>query len=231
MMRTSIAIAAAAALAVSAGAAEAADLYTPPPVEPAPVYVPPPFTWTGFYVGLQAGYQFAGEHTVFTPGGPPPADLDPDGFVGGAHAGFNYQWGSIVLGIEGDVEFSGVEGDAVYNGLAFAVEGNWQGSVRARIGYAFDRLLIYGTGGWAFGSFDYAAVPAAAGGVSDDATHNGYTVGGGVEYAMTDHITARIEYRYTDFDDEKLFPGFGGAPYYNFNPDNHAVRVGVSYKF
>jgi outer membrane immunogenic protein len=224
-MRRSIAIAAAAALTVSAGAAQAADLYTPPPVESSPVYAPPPFTWTGFYVGLQAGYAF-GDHDVAAPT-TPTFNLDPDGFVGGAHAGFNYQWNALVLGIEGDVEFSGIEGKLITAGGSLKVEGNWQGSIRARLGYAIDRLLIYGTGGWAFADVDYRAV---SGGVArDSTTFSGWTLGAGAEYAITDNVTARVEYRYTDFGDENIFSNV--TPGVTADPDIHTVRVGVSYKF
>lgn len=222
-MRLTKAIAAAAVLTASIGTAHAADLYTPPPAEPAPVYVPPPFTWTGFYVGVQAGYAF-GSNDLTAPGFP--ADLDPDGFVGGAHAGYNYQWNWLVLGLEGDIEYSGIEGEDTLPGVNFKSEGNWQGSIRARLGYAVDRLLIYGTGGWAFADFDYRA----AGGLvaRDSATHNGWTLGAGAEYAITDNVTARVEYRYTDFNDKTI--NLGGVPF-SSDPDFHTVRLGVSYKF
>jgi outer membrane immunogenic protein len=143
----------------------AVDL-APAPVEPAPVYLP--FTWTGFYVGVHAGYAWGDvdddlddrfEENDF------PVDhradgLDIDGFIGGAHAGYNVQFDSFVIGIEGDVDFSGADGDHEFSasdGLItgnLSLDSNWQASIRARAGFAFDRTLIYATGGVAFADAD-----------------------------------------------------------------------------
>ncbi len=114
----------------------------------------PVFTWTGFYVGAQAGYAWGQDETkLFLDGAPVDVgvstDYDVDGFVGGVHAGFNYQIGSFVLGVEADAELAGVDGsltvtDPTLPGLSAGVttELNWQGSLRARLGAAFDRALV-----------------------------------------------------------------------------------------
>ena len=101
---------------------------------------------------------------------------------------------------------------------------DWQGSVRGRVGYAFDRALVYGTAGWAYAR-GYAEVP----GIADvKETFNGYTVGVGLDYAFTDMVFGRVEYRYTDFGDKDF--NFGGAAI-NADVDQHAIRVGLGVKF
>jgi outer membrane immunogenic protein len=166
---------------------------------------------------------------------------DNDSFLAGVHAGYNYQFGSIVVGIEGDVEglfgddedddFSGV----VFNGTTglpatYAFNSNtldWQGSIRARVGFAFDRAMIYATGGFAFGGVSGGFTQGLLD--NNDDTLTGWTLGAGLEYAFTNNLTTRIEYRYTNFSgNESVFNGvnFGGD-----DLDFHTVRVGLSYKF
>jgi outer membrane immunogenic protein len=222
-------------------AASAADL--PSRAAPlAPVFAPVPvFTWTGFYVGGQVGYGWnANDNDFVLPGGFVVQSGDfgdeGDGFLAGVHAGYNVQLGSFVVGVEGDIE--GVFGDdddedvvitrdgVVFTNYGFAGNAlDWQGSIRARAGFAFDRALIYATGGFAFaGLSDGFGIVG-----DDDDTLTGWTLGAGVEYAFTNNLTTRLEYRYTSFD--------GGSNVFNDVDlgDNeiefHTVRVGLSYKF
>jgi outer membrane immunogenic protein len=238
------------ALTAAASAADLPSRYAPAPV----VAAVPVFTWTGFYVGAQAGYAWGEDETSLFFGGAPvdlgglSTDFDSDGFVGGVHAGFNYQMGSFVIGVEGDLEAAGIDGDLTvtspfFPGASASVESeiNFQGSLRARAGVAFDRALIYVTGGLAFANIEntYSATIPAGFGVlpgtyseSFDDTEWGWTLGAGVEYAFTNNLTARLEYRYTKFEDVEnnstaLIPG-GAAEQ---DPEFHTVRVGVSYKF
>jgi outer membrane immunogenic protein len=210
----------------------------------------PVFTWTGFYIGAQVGYawgddenNFPANALVFNGVTYEPFDSgfggDNDSFLAGVHAGYNYQFGSIVVGIEGDVE--GLFGDdedefdnIVYSApgvpATFAFSGNtldWQGSIRARVGFAFDRAMIYATGGFAFGGVSGGFSSALID--NGDDTITGWTLGAGVEYAFTNNLTTRLEYRYTSFEgDDSVFNGvsFGGDEL-----DFHAIRVGLSYKF
>jgi outer membrane immunogenic protein len=224
-----------------AGAASAADLPTRA-APPAPVFAAVPvFTWTGFYVGGQVGYGWnANDNDFVLPGGFVVQSGDfgdeGDGFLAGVHAGYNVQLGSFVVGVEGDIE--GVFGDdddedvvivgpgGVFTNYGFAGSAlDWQGSIRARAGFAFDRALIYATGGFAFaGLSDGFGIVG-----DDDDTLTGWTLGAGVEYAFTNNLTTRLEYRYTNFD--------GGSNVFNDVDlgDNeiefHTVRVGLSYKF
>ncbi len=223
----------------------------------------PIFTWTGFYVGVQAGYAWGGNGRDF--GTVTAVDLDGDGitdvtavdsgafgdgdgndgFAGGAHAGYSFQFGSIVVGAEADIEATGIDGgrshafvDAFGNQYTFrgGHDIDWQGSVRGRIGFAFDRALIYATGGVAFADFknDSTAFAGPFGTFfagNDNGVEWGWTVGAGVEYAFTNFLTARVEYRYANFDlggnrfsDAAFTGGDDGL-------DFHTVRAGVSYKF
>ncbi len=242
-----------AALALTAAAAQAADL--PARTAPvAPVAMVPVFTWTGFYVGAQVGYQFSdredgfGDRYRFRRAGTFIDDFndgEDDAFVAGAHAGYNFQFGSFVVGVEGDIEgVFGDDDDDDYTGVTivdtsttpntiyttYSIGANqldWQGSIRARAGFAFDRTLVYATGGFAFGGM--------SGGHSfgvfdnDDDTVSGYTVGLGVEHAFTNNLTARLEYRYTSFDE--INTRFGNVELDGDDFDFHTVRLGVSFKF
>ncbi|UVF17752.1 porin family protein [Microvirga terrae] len=193
--------------------AMAADL--PSRRAPAPIVAAVPvFTWTGFYVGVNAGYGWNTNDSI-TVGGVR-FDLDDDGgFVGGAQAGYNYQIGSFVVGLEGDIQYADFGGDDRFDfnndGILDGDFNNsdWFGTVRARAGVAFDRALIYATGGFAF---------------ADDAT--GWTVGGGLEYAFTNNLSAKIEGLYVNLDQDNNSI---------FNIDNDAefgvVRAGLNFRF
>jgi outer membrane immunogenic protein len=223
--------------------AMAADL--PSRVAPVPVASVPVFTWTGFYVGVQAGYGWSSISTAFTGlGGVTAGELEDEGFVGGAHVGYNYQIGSFVVGLEADLEAAGFGDDTVgvrfSDGTILRAESDvsFQGSLRARLGVAFDRALIYATGGFAFANFetDYVLTePALVTRRSFENSEWGWTLGAGVEYAFTNNLTARAEYRYTRFEgyrnDSGDDAGFFDGSSYDFDPDFHTVRVGLSYKF
>jgi len=219
-------------------AASAADL--PSRVAPAPVAVVPVFTWTGFYVGAQAGYAWGDSDSRLFVGGvdvtaaafPDGTDYDTDGFVGGVHAGYNVQFGSFVVGVEGDIEAASIDGDRSFTdlGVAASTDIDFQGSLRARAGVAFDRALLYVTGGLAFANIENTYTDIGTGdSVSFDDTEWGWTLGAGVEYAVTNNLSVRGEYRYTKFDDvENVIDGLGTVEQ---DSDFHTVRVGVSYKF
>ena len=161
-----------------------------------------------------------------------------NGFVGGAHAGYNYQIDQFVIGAEGDLDYSDIKGShsGAYNGGAsprtLELKSQWQGSIRVRAGYAIDNLLLYGTGGLAFadgkltnsGSDAGIAIPTT----SSSKTHIGWTVGLGAEYAFTQHWVGRAEVRYSDFND-KTYRTFDGPVKAGW--DQTTGTLGVSYKF
>ena len=195
----------AALVVVFGGAAYAADL---PYRKGEPVYVPPPpvFTWTGVYVGADLGYQWGTATTGIysAPGGAFSANLSnygAYGVLGGAHAGYNYQINQFVIGVEGDINGASYSGS---QNVAFGVakvststHENVEGSARGRLGYAWDRTLFYATGGPEIGSLQntYSLVG------TDSLYHTrvGWTVGGGLEYAITPNWSVRLGYRYTDY--------------------------------
>ena len=202
---------------VAAGAASAADLPSRKGPIAAPVYMPPAFTWTGFYVGANAGY---GWGNVNANGWANVGDLD--GFVGGGQIGYNYQIGQFVLGLEADLQAADLSsGDNL--GL-IGVKTDYFGTVRARLGFAVDRFMPYITGGWAYGNVK-TSIPSVA--FSSDRSHTGgYAVGAGLEYAFTNNIIAGVEYLYVDLG-EKNIAGAGTK----VGTDFSVVRARLSYKF
>jgi outer membrane immunogenic protein len=271
------------ALAVAgAVSAQAADLPTRKEA-PAPVFVPPPFTWTGFYIGLNAGAVWGNggnaSTTVFADGVPigtisgvpaTLADVFPGvgsgggntGFIGGGQAGYNWQTGAFVFGVETDFDGTSLSRSRSAIGPTFvepffgasdfftangSVKLDWLGSTRGRVGYAWDRLLIYGTGGVAYGGASshldvFDAVDGfgfSSGGGSSSRV--GWTVGGGVEYAFTNNWIIGAEYLYYDLGSRHLnivpnvaASDFFGATLFSqtkINFTGSVARARISYKF
>jgi outer membrane immunogenic protein len=198
-----------------AAPAMAADL---PSRKEAPVYVAPApvFSWTGFYVGAEFGGQWgtnAGSlvgnytgNTYLTTG-----SYNTSGVIGGGLVGYNYQINQFVLGIEGDLTGSSLQGRHTTD-LGYAsveTQYGFGGGIRGRLGYAIDRTLIYATGGWAFEDIkqnyntNYNFVTGGLLGNwannNQNSSRSGYSVGGGVEYAFNYNWSARLEYRYSDY--------------------------------
>lgn len=206
----------------SALPAFAADMtVTEPPVEAPITEVAGVYDWGGFYVGVSTGYAFTG--TDFS-NGVTSISRDLDGFALGAYAGYNFFNDGWVYGVEADVkrDFNDERFDA--GGTTLETETTWGGSVRARLGYAIDRTLIYGTGGYAFTRAKLENVPA---GTSESETLHGWTIGAGVEHAFTDNVAGRIEYRYSDYNKSDVF----GAAGVDGDIDSHSIMLGVSMKF
>ena len=197
-----------------AAPALAADLGQVEPL-PVPQYTEaaPANDWTGFYLGVLGGFGWGTADTSAV------GDVDANGFDIGGYAGANYQWGKFVIGAEADVLYPFRDGSS--GGLS--VEQGLNGSLRGRAGIALDRFLAYGTGGVAATSLELST---AAG--SDDDVLWGWTAGAGVEGMVMNNITARIEYRYTDYGSEAFAPG--GVPVTSDFSD-HAIRGGVGVKF
>ncbi|MES5099305.1 outer membrane protein [Agrobacterium sp. BA1120] len=216
----------AAAFILTASTAMAADAVYEAPQAPVAISGQA-FSWTGFTAGVQGGYAWDNQDISGIIAGTP-LEANFNGGVLGAFAGYNHQLSNNwVLGVEGD--FDGNWGDGTLTILApdrYEYGLDWQGSVRGRVGYAFDRALVYGTAGWAVGR-GYLVTPGFP---KNKETFNGYTVGAGVDYAFTDMIFGRIEYRYTDFGDKNYDYGALG-PLLNGDIDQHAVRVGLGVKF
>jgi outer membrane immunogenic protein len=232
-----ILIAGALALATAAPAF-AADL--PPPVAPPPrapvAYIPagPAFSWTGVYVGVNTGYAF-GQSDWTSPVGTT-GNFDVSGPMAGLTLGGNYQIGQFVVGAETDIDWQNVRGSLVGGNCNFgpgvpascASASNWIGTFRARFGFAMDRVLLYGTAGGAYSDIK-ASVNALPWASSNEL---GWTAGAGVEVAMTDNWTAKVEYLFTDFQNASCGLGNCAAvPPASVSFDESMVRAGINYKF
>jgi outer membrane immunogenic protein len=215
-----------------AGAAAAADL---PSRAPPPVYVPPApiFSWTGIYIGGQVGYAFGTLNTSVTAFPLPTVanSFTANGVIGGAHVGYNAQINQWVVGVEGSVDGTSIDSTVQVGGLPFTGKLLVEGSIRGRLGVAWDRLLLYATGGVAFGGFESIYPPVLPPSTTVSVTRTGWTAGGGVEYALNNNWSLRAEYRYTDFGSYTDFPAsFLDIPVRR-HFTHHVVQGGFSYKF
>lgn len=235
---------AAAGVLLAGTSAIAADL------TPVPPPVPAPFTWTGFELGAQLGGG-AGQTSVnlfdrfdFA------KSYGDAGVFGGLHVGFNYQvMGPIVVGVQAEYNFAGITGNTSSPPLNYLSTSIREfGSVDGRIGYAFDRLLVYAIGGFAYGdirnNINFQGVPGVFPSVvgfpvtrTFAANRYGYDVGGGLEYNFYGNWTARAEYRYYNWgtrgfaDSGFSFPISIAIPNHTSKETLQTGRIGLTYKF
>lgn len=215
------------AILMSAGSAWAADAIV---YEPAPEIIPG-FTWTGAYIGVQGGYGWTelsddGDSLLADETDDGSDSLDLDGGFLGIYGGFNYQWDRVVLGIEGDINKAWMDESFGFAGGDAEVELEWFGSVRGRLGYAWDRTLFFATAGVAFAHVNYDLDEFD---FSDDEDFVGWTAGVGVEHAFTDNLLARAEYRYYDFGSEEFGNIDTGTG--DLELDMQTISLGLAYKF
>jgi len=231
MPRFQLTVACTAILATAAaGTAAAADL--PEPVQAAPVVYAAPFSWNGFYIGGNAGWGWTSSSgTMTTIAGPDTFTASGNGFVGGGQAGFNWQWGALVLGMEAD--FQGVPGNGTLtdNGLlplTATVKDPWFGTFRGRVGYAWDRVMFYGTAGGVYGN---GTASGTSGGTtfSTSATYVTWTAGGGVEAAIWGPLSAKFEYLYVG--SPSAVPSIPGVTAMSSSARTSLLRVGLNYHF
>lgn len=208
-----------------AGVASAADLARPVPAPyytKAPAFVPA-YSWTGFYLGINGGGAFGNSSWDSTG-----SRSISGGLVGGT-IGYNYQFGQAVVGVEGDIDWAGISGttsNACPGGCK--TSDTWLSTVRGRLGYAADRFMPYVTGGAAFG--DIRAQAPGLGQVGADRT--GWTLGGGLEAALTTNWTAKVEYLYVDLGSFNCGLNCGaGLTTDNVSFHTNILRAGVNYKF
>jgi outer membrane immunogenic protein len=194
-------------LTLASGSAMAADLSRPAPVySKAPMVAP--FSWTGFYVGGDGAYGYAtssGTAANFAGVFPVPYSFNVHGPVAGGFVGGNYQMGAFVLGAEADWQWANLTGTsgavaAIGGPYTFASTVKSYGSARGRLGYALDHWLFYGTAGWAWGTWStsYGFAGAAPFFTNSASSNKGWTAGAGFEYAFTNYLLGRVEYRYTN---------------------------------
>ncbi len=209
-----------AALCAAAADLSVAPLYKAPPA----AELTPAYNWTGFYFGANGGGGWGRSWWSANTTG-----VNPSGGLVGGTAGYNLQLGRAVFGVEGDIDWSGLNGTATStlcpNGCS--TSDTWLSTVRGRVGYAFDRVMPYVTGGLAVGDIR-AATPGFAGG---SATNTGWTLGGGIEVALPGNWTAKAEYLRVDLGSFNCGTGCGASPTNNVSLQENVFRAGVNYRF
>ncbi len=261
------------ALGAMAVAASAADMPARgPAVAPAP-YLAPVFTWTGFYLGVNVGAAWNGndncpgyyDYTSSTglvgsrvSAFGPACNSDDTAFTAGIQGGFNWQMGAVVFGIEGDVNWLGNDNKLGFNGYSYggnyysleaSPRSNMLGGLRGRLGWSFDRALLYMTGGAAFRNstnsdsvYVYSApvngTLLATYSTNSDRNNVGWSLGGGLEWAFTNNVSLKVEYLHTQFDRGHgvyvtSTSGYTGHVFRNDNSTDSidVVRFGINYRF
>ena len=203
-------------LATSAIPAAAADLPLKAPVYKAPA-VSPAYNWSGWYVGGHVGYLW-GNTSVWDEGVLIESDASTDGVVGGLLAGVNWQSGAFVFGIEGDFGWTNAHGTGGDGGAVLVTKTNLYdfnrtSHVRGRVGYAMNNWLLFMAGGLALADFDYTQITTVvSSGGGGGAVYSGWSIGGGVDYAISPNWIGRIEYLYDDYGSKNYL--IGGDPYH-----------------
>ena len=171
----------------------AADMPTKAPAFKA-AKVSPPYNWGGFYVGAHAGYLWSSTQVLDT-GVVVESNAHTNGFVGGVLAGYNYQIGEFVVGLEGDFGWSNARGTGTAVATPNQYEINSTGHVRGRLGYAPGQgpWLFYAAGGLAFARFTFTDGETSE---KTSSTYTGGSFGGGIEYGFTNMIIGRAEFLY-----------------------------------
>jgi outer membrane immunogenic protein len=251
MKKKNIVLTGVALAALLGGSAMAADLST------APMYKAPPpvavWSWTGFYIGINGGYGFGSNdftQTLTQPGVVGSATsfdtVAQKGGLFGGQAGYNWQVGSVVLGVEGDAQWADQHGTScglictTQLGASITVSQKleWFATARGRLGWANDGYLLYVTGGGAWGGIDENdtfAVPGGTFGASSSTTKSGWTVGGGIEARLWGNWTGKFEYLHMDLGNmTSVFvpdPVAGITIVTTSHIQNDLIRAGLNYKF
>lgn len=191
------------------------------------------FSWDGFYGGINGGYGW-GKHAFTDVAGTNGVKWNNDGGFLGGQLGFNWQNGQYVLGVETDLQISGIDGTLGLGDLEAKNKTNWFGTTRLRGGIIWDDTLFYGTGGLAYGRSkltltDHDPVEPL-GQLSESKTHVGWTAGLGVERAFTKNFSAKLEYLYTDLGKKTYFQlSQESGDHFKAKTRLHMVRIGINY--
>jgi outer membrane immunogenic protein len=239
------------------GAASAADMAVK--ARPMPPPVVQVYSWTGFYIGLNAGGAWGrSDVNAFTEANflfqvpflnaAGTRSFRPTGFIGGGQFGYNWQAGNFVLGIEADAQFQDLSASSVVNPvipgtggiMTQSVKSDFLATVRPRVGVAFGSALFYATGGLAVGTvknFDaLTGVPPITESAFTSSTRVGWTAGGGVEWGFTPNWSVKAEYLYVDLGTSSHrtpdFPGFTlTGIVFNSHFTEQVARVGINYRW
>ena len=233
--------------ALASGTANAADLRAPVPKAPPPVVAV--YNWTGFYIGAHVGGAWGDKDFLLTdadvlfvgfPGFPSFRSHSVSGLIAGGQVGFNWQapGSNWVLGIEAQASWSNADGahtiDTVEGAFGLRTEVEWLGTVTGRLGYAFDRWLVYAKGGFAFAHDNYEQFSVVNPSVSlfSDHTRTGWAVGGGIEVALAGNWSAKVEYNYMDFGTKGATFNIPAGGFFTLDVDQqiHVVKFGINYR-
>lgn len=195
--------------------------------------------WAGFYVGASVGAGWGESSAFYDRNGDDHLTretIDPDGFAGSITFGYNHQFmNNFILGIEGDLGFMDISAPdkiGIWDGHIWKSQyGGLWGTVRPRVGYSFDNLMVFATGGIAFMGTDEMILG------DNDATqntynsdvHTGWVLGAGVEYALTERISTKLEYLHMEFPEYRSYTN--NNELYGFQNSVNLIRAGLNYKF
>jgi outer membrane immunogenic protein len=224
MMKKLVAACFALGALVTAQCAAAADLSLAPLYKAPPPQVTQVYNWTGFYIGANGGGGWGHSYWDANATG-----MHLSGGQVGGTAGYNWQFGNAVLGLEGDLDWSNLKGSATSTlcPAGCSTSDSWLSTVRGRAGYAFGTVLPYVTGGLAVGDIR-AATPGFAG---DSTTNAGWTVGAGLEVALPGNWSAKAEYLHVDLGRLNCGLDCGISPTDNVSMHDDIVRAGLNYHF
>jgi len=224
MIKTIAAGCFAVAALLTAQSAFAADLSVAPLYKAPPPVATPAYDWSGFYLGINGGGGWG--HSTWDANA---TGIRTSGGLVGGTAGYNWQLGSAVLGVEGDIDWANLKGTSTSTlcPLGCSTSDSWLGTVRGRAGYAFGGVLPYVTGGLAVGDIR-AATPGFAGATN---TNAGWTVGGGVEFALPGNWSAKAEYLHVDLGRFNCGTNCGIAATDNVSMHDDIFRAGINYRF
>ncbi|MCR4268996.1 outer membrane protein [Nitratireductor sp. ZSWI3] len=233
----------AAALLLTAGQALAADpvVYEPAPVPPA---VAETYDWTGPYIGVFGGLAVGDmeyvARQIFADGNPPPQETDLDisasGFLGGVQAGYDWQFAERwVIGAVADIAVTNygasvtasINGTEVFDGES---QVKYLGTVRARLGHAWDRTLVYAHGGLAYGKTELDVTVGGVNVINESQTRTGWTAGAGFEFAVTEKLSLGSEYAYVDLGSKQIFDNGEGLTLRD-DVAFHTLKAFVNYRF
>jgi outer membrane immunogenic protein len=228
-------LALAAGAAVLAAGAQAADLPPAPamPVKAPIAYAPKLYDWTGIYVGghIGGGYSESSWSDPIT--GIGNGTFNNFGFLGGAQVGANVQFNRLVLGLEGDFSWTSLKAssrDSIGEGISTTVP--WTSTITGRVGAAFDRLLLYAKGGFALAQDQSSLTDLGGNTATNSFMRKGWTVGAGLEYALDDHWSAKIEYEYLGFGSQAMsFTTPLETVGSNASLNVQEVKAGINFRF
>ena len=244
----SIAVIAVAGFAIPTNKADAQIASGTNPYLGPSVFSPQPvMTWSGFYIGINAGAGFGGDYKASTSlfGTPIQSTLSAGGFTGGMQAGYNFQiegGQGFVVGVEGDFNYANFKNSSSigvpgFGSASVEAKTDYFATFRARFGYAFDNVMLYGTGGIAFTHAKLSASESTGlflpNSISNSQSHTGWVIGAGMEAALNANVSLRAEYLYADFGRKTYFSQFASPafPGIRVKLDQHIIRTGLNYRF